>query len=232
MFNYEDICSRAVIHVNQDKPIKGVILSFHGLSCLQKDFDLCEERLLWFQQGWMIVCPNCGAWSWLNDNVVDYVTALIDGIWKNYEFNESTPLICYGGSMGGYAALLYPLLSDCKVSKSIVKFPVCDLEYHRDEREDVKRTLVYAFWNCGYSSWDELFQARSPLCRVDDLPDIPYLFVHSSDDTKVSKAHHSDEMVRKMRERGRNVSYIELSGYDHSEPLSEDIFEEIAAFLD
>ena len=232
MFDYKDVFSRAVIQVNDEKPIKGVILSFHGLSCFPADFELCEERLHWFQNGWMIVTPYCGPWSWLNDNVISYINTLLDFVWEKYDLNDNLPVIYYGGSMGGYAALLYLLQGNRKASRCIAKYPVCDLEYHRDERDDVRRTLVSAFWNSQYQSWDALFAERSPLCRLSELPKIPYLFVHSENDTKVSKIHHSDVMVEKMRERGYDVTYLELSGYDHAEPLSEDIVHKVAEFLD
>lgn len=232
MFSKEEIKARAVIRdefLDGHSP-KGVILELHGLNCTKIPDEVTGEQLCWARDGWLIVSPLCGPWSWMNRETREYIDRLLDAVYEDYHLPANLPLILYGWSMGGYAALLYATYTRRTVYKCILKYPVCDLEYHYSERPDVPPTMQAAFW-ADFTSFEELWDQQDTLRRAKYLPRVPYLFFHSFDDTKVSKPGHSDRLVAWMRENDYDVTYLEVSGYDHHAPLKQKDIDAIACFL-
>jgi dipeptidyl aminopeptidase/acylaminoacyl peptidase len=65
--------------------------------------------------------------------------------------------------------------------------------------------MHHAFDN--YGDISRQLAEHSPLHRVQNLPDIPYLIVHGAKDVDVSVTHHSDALVAAMKARGLRVEY-------------------------
>lgn len=200
-------------------PVRAVLLTFHGLGWRDMDPPVsgldreCSER------GILPVFPYYGCWSWMNDTAVRLTGQIVGAVYEKYQLDSSVPLIASGGSMGGLASLIYtrwagemtngvPIPSACAADS-----PVCDLPYHYTEREDLPRTLVSAFGH--YSiPLAEAMKTASPYHQADQMPDIPYFIVHGTADTAVSKTHHSDRLVPRLKERHR-VEYLQVEGMEH-----------------
>ena len=197
--------------------IKGVVLSFHGLGGGVRGGPGTEE-LEWARNGGLIVHPYSGPWAWMNRQARAMVDEVVDAIYAVYGLRDRTPLICTGGSMGGYGSLLYTRYAKRPVSACQANCPVADLKFHFHERPDLPPTIRHAFE--GYpGSLARFFVEHSPLHQVSAMPDIPYLIIHGGQDRAVSKKAHSDKMVAAMRKRKMRVEYIEVPAMGHCGPL-------------
>ncbi|HUT01048.1 MAG TPA: prolyl oligopeptidase family serine peptidase [Phycisphaerae bacterium] len=204
-------------------PPRGVVLAFHGLGHAGERTGPTTEELAWLSAGGLVVFPYSGPWSWMNRQTRAFVDELVDSVYRCFPLADDAPLICTGGSMGGYSALLYTRYAARAVSACLANAPVCDLAYHFRERPDLPKTIRCAFR--GYAEdLDALLAEHSPLSQVAAMPDVPYLVIHGDADPAVSKAHHSDPFVAAMREAGRSVEYVEVAGMGHCGPLPVDVF--------
>lgn len=212
------------------KPIRGVILTFHGLgSCSVKELPTPEE-LAWAEVGGLAVFPYYGPWSWMNRAARQFTDELVKVVYEHYKLPERTPLISTGGSMGGHAALLYARYAKRPVKACLALYPACDLKYHFTERPDLPRTILYAFR--GYpEDRESLFAEHSPLAQVDFMPKIPYLIVHGDKDAAVSKVQHSDRMVAAMRRKKLKVEYVEVPGMGHGGPMPIPVTQKCVRFV-
>ena len=202
-------------------PIKGVVLSFHGLGGGLKGGPNTEE-LEWARHGGLVVYPYYGPWAWMNRQARTMVDELVDAIYAVHRLPAGIPLICTGGSMGGQASLLYTRYAKRPVCACLAICPVCDLKYHFHERPDLPPTIRHAFLS--YSgSLDRLLAEHSPLHQVKAMPDIPYRILHGGQDKAVSKPHHSDKLVAAMFRRKLTVDYVEVTEMGHCGPLPLDV---------
>lgn len=198
--------------------IKAVVLAFHGLgySGMKNGPDTVE--LEWARAGCLVVFPYYGPWSWMNREARAFVDELVEAIYENYSLGREIPLISTGGSMGGLSALLYSRYSKMPVAACLALYPVCDTEYHMNERIDLPRTMHHAFR--GYKEdMDKMLVEHSPLKQVEQMRGIPYLIIHGDKDLAVNKEMHSDRMVAKMREKGLAVEYVEVPEMGHGEAV-------------
>lgn len=194
--------------------IHGVALNFHGLGCQGKT-EFWQEEKDWAKLGWLVVCPFYGPWSWMNRSARKLVDDVTDAVYQYFHLEDSIPLASLGGSMGGLGALLYSRYSRRKIDRCYAQYPVCDLRHHYREREDLPKTIYNAALGC--ESLDAFFRETSPLEQAENLPDIPYLILTGDADKVVSKERHSDIMVARLRELGRNIRYIVVPGYGHGD---------------
>ncbi len=210
-------------------PIKGVVLSFHGLGGGLKSGPGTEE-LEWARNGGLVVYPYYGPWAWMNRQARAMVDKLVDAIYAAHGLPARIPFICTGGSMGGQASLLYARYARRPVRACLANCPVCDLNYHFHERPDLPPTIRHAF--LGYpGSLGSLLAEHSPLHQVAAMPDIPYLIIHGGKDKAVSKRHHSDKLVAAMRKRNMHVTYVEIAAMGHCGPLPLHVMQQSAAFV-
>lgn len=209
---------------------RGVVLAFHGLGCPGLRDEPSTEELAWARAGGLVVFPYYGPWSWMNRPARAFVDELVDAVYEGFSVDERAPLICTGGSMGGYSSLLYTRYARRAASACMALWPVTDLKAHFSERPDLPRTIRHAFRGCG-DDLEAQFVEHSPLCQVDAMPDIPYLLVHGDADPGVSKAQHSDRFVARMRQAGRNVEYIEVPGMRHGWPMPIDVLNRTIGFV-
>jgi dipeptidyl aminopeptidase/acylaminoacyl peptidase len=214
-------------------PIRGVVLSFHGLGGGIKG-DPSTEELGWAQAGGLVVHPYYGPWSWMNRQARAFVDELVDAVYAAYGLPNETPLISTGGSMGGLSSLLYTRYARRPIAACLALYPVCDLKFHFSERPDLPPTIRHAFLGYG-QDMDALLAEHSPLAQIDHMPRIPYLVIHGDKDQAVSKTHHSDPLVAAMRAQGMNVAYMEIPGMGHGGPMPLAVREKqiqfVSAFL-
>ena len=216
------------------KPIRGVVLSFHGLNSTWLKTDPSTEELEWSRAGGLVVFPYYGPWSWMNRQARNLVDELVDAIYMCYGLADGVPLISTGGSMGGLSALIYTRYARRPVAACSAFAPVCDFKFHFSERPDLPPTIRHALW--GYPEpWESLLAEHSPLAQADRMPDIPYQIVHGDKDTAVGKARHSDPFVAALRKRSLKVDYIEVPGMGHGGPVPVDVIrrriEFVASFM-
>jgi len=199
-------------------PIRGVVLSFHGLGELGVKKEPGTVELGMARAGGLVVYPFYGPWAWMNRLARAFVDEVVEAVYRHFGLDDSVPLISTGASMGGQASLLYTRYAGRAVKACYALYPVCDLKYHFSERPDLPTSILYAFR--GYEEdLDTLLAEHSPLAQVAHMPDIPYLLAHGDKDGAVFKAHHSDRMVAAMRDRGLRVEYVEVPGLGHGSPM-------------
>jgi len=203
-------------------PIRGVVVSFHGLGHPLLRTELIEEEKIWADNGLLTVFPYYGPWSWMNRQARAFVDEFLDAVYVNYGLSDDIPFITHGGSMGGFSALLYARYAKRKVARCVAICAVCDMEASFHERPDVPRTIHCAFQ--GYQeNMETLYREHSPLLQVESMPRIPYLLIHTSGDASVSKTLHSDKMAAALRKHGHDVTYYEIKGGGHCTPLPEEV---------
>jgi len=167
----------------------------------------------WGAVGGLVVAPASGPWNWKNRETRRFLDGLVSDVCAAFGLAADFPIISTGCSMGGQGSLLFTALTTHRVVACEALYPACDLAFHHSERADTARTLRAAFRS--EPDYAEALRAHSPLHRVAELPDIPYLVLHGDRDEAVSKAAHSDPMVAAMRERGLEVEYVEVDGMGH-----------------
>ncbi len=193
--------------------IRGVAVTFQGLNNRYRE-DATPLEMELGNAGILTVSPYYGPWSWMNRNARAFVDELLAAVYHRYGLSDDVPLISWGESMGGCAALLYCRYGVRKPAGCVALYPVCDTVSHFGERPDLPPTFLNAFY--GYPEpLDAVLREHSPLHQAEFMPDIPYLFFHGTADDRVNKAIHTDSMVAKLRELGRDVAYVEVPGMKH-----------------
>lgn len=212
------------------KPIRGVLLRFHGLgdNSLKEKADPLES--LWARSGALIVYPYYGTWSWMNRESRAFVDDVVDSVYKIFRLGPRVPLISSGASMGGCAALLYTGAARRKVSACMALFPVTDLKAHFSERPDLPRTVHYAF-RTYKEPYAKLFAEHSPLAQVKRMPRVPYLLIHGDADKAVSKERHSDPFAARMRALGHSLDYVVVPGMGHGGKTPRSVVRKQAEFV-
>ena len=200
-------------------PIRGVVVTLHGLNVTGMKSEPWPEDHEYAAAGLLSVYPYYGPWCWMNRQARAFVGELVDSIYRQYAIPADAPLVAVGDSMGGLSVLLmtrYALRRP--VTRCCAIYPVCDLPFHYTERPDVPRTIRMAYW--GYEEdFDEVLIEHSPLHQVTRLPRVPYLFLHGDLDKAVNKQKHSDRMVAAMQQHGFDVVYHGIPGYGHGGPM-------------
>ncbi|MDR0866736.1 MAG: prolyl oligopeptidase family serine peptidase [Candidatus Symbiothrix sp.] len=217
---------------NQVKgPIKGVILTFHGLGASEVKSEANEEELVWANNGYLVIYPYYGPWGWMNRQARDMVNQIVEAVYAEYNLPDTTPLLAYGGSMGGFSAILYSRYAKHPVTACIANCPVTDIKFHFSERVDLPRTFRVAYWGYDDKTFEERMAEHNPMDQVEYMPDIPYFIMHITGDPAVNKKIHSDRFVAKMRENGKNVTYKEIEGEGHCGPIPDDVHVEKENFI-
>jgi dipeptidyl aminopeptidase/acylaminoacyl peptidase len=194
--------------------IKAVVLGFHGLGSppVREYPELSELELA--AAGGLFVFPYYGPWSWMNRPARKLVDEIVEQVYKVYNLDDSVPLIITGGSMGGHAALNYVRYSKRKPAAVACNCPVTDPRFHYSERSDLPRTFILAYGLEG-QSMDEAFKENSPVEQAENMPLVPYFIIHGDADKSVNKAAHSDIFVKRMKETGHEVEYVEAPEMRH-----------------
>ncbi|MBR4749565.1 MAG: prolyl oligopeptidase family serine peptidase [Abditibacteriota bacterium] len=196
------------------KPVKGVVISFHGLGYNGMIGEQNDYSRSMAEKGIVYIFPYYGPWSWMNRSGVRFTDAVVEAVFKGFSLPKNTPIVSTGGSMGGLSALVYPVYARRTPVAVAADSPVCDLVYHFGERPDLPRTLVAAFadYDC---SLDEALRSASPIDLVKKMPKIRYYIVHGDKDAAVNKKAHPDRLVPEMKRAGLDVTYVEVPGMEH-----------------
>lgn len=209
---------------------RGVALIFHGLGAPPLLEAPREDEQLWIDDGYLVVFPYYGPWSWMNRQSRLLVDEIVTSVFHHFALPPRLPVLAIGGSMGGFSALLYTRYAARSIAGCFANCPVCDLRAHFHERPDLPRTIRHSF--LGYpENLDDLLMEHSPLHQVSAMPDIPYFLIHGQGDPAVSKARHSDPFVAAMKERGRDIRYFVVPGERHCPPLSLEVQNARKVFL-
>ena len=210
-------------------PVRGVVLSLHGLGGSGGKAAPSNEEYEFCQAGGLVVFPYYGPWSWMNGRARRMIDDLVDAVYAQWELADSLPLVVTGWSMGGQGSLTYTRYARRTVKACLAGCPVCDLRFHFSERPDLPTTIRHA---ADYpDDMEPFFRENSPLEQVAGMPNIPYLFVHGDRDKAVNKQAHSDKMVAALRARKLNVQYRELPLAGHGGPLPISATQQIADFV-
>jgi dipeptidyl aminopeptidase/acylaminoacyl peptidase len=201
------------------KPIRGIVLRFHGLGDPGvKGFPNYPE-FEWADAGGLCVLPYIGPWHWMNREARALTDEIVETLYSHFQLADDVPLILSGGSLGGQASLLYASYAKRPLKACTALHPVTDVKFSFSERPDVARTVYAAFQ--GYKEDIEaLFKEHSPLSRVDKMPRIPYQIIHGTEDVAVSNKAHSEPMAAAMRRHGFDLEYIPVPGMGHHDPLT------------
>ena len=203
--------------------IKAIVLEFHGLGSteMRKKPDTLELECA--KNNILTIYPYYGTWSWMNKTAVSFVDKVIEVACEKHSLDiNATPIISTGGSMGGHSSLIYTRYAKITPKACFADCPVCDFKFHATEREDLPRTIYLAFVD-DEDGIDMAIEKHSAYHLVDSMPKIPYYIVHGTADKAVNKEAHSDRFVARMRDAGRDVTYIEVEGMEHCymEPFPE-----------
>lgn len=205
------------------KPIKGIAISFFGLSVDKMYLEDTREGWMFGDEGILYVVPYQNPWAWQNKQNVDYTDEILDVLFKEFDLPEDLPIVSEGGSMGGLQALVYMIYSKRTPVACVANCPVCDLPYHYTERVDLPRTLYSAFFNYKGTLQDAM-ESASPIHLVDKLPtSADYYIFHCEKDGAVNKQKHSDRFIEKF-EKNHKVKYYSVPDRDHCD-LPDDVRE-------
>lgn len=173
-----------------------------------------------------------GPWSWMNRGAVRMVNALVDAIREKYGFTEKAPWAVMGGSMGGMGALIYTASHSGDPAYTptacLAHCPCVDVLDRVYCAPSVPRSLFRAVADYEMPIEDSL-KTLSPLCRLDDMPAIPYHMINDLAD-ELFPFEQMDGYVETLRSRGHNVTYHRLEGCRHGELTGEE-WEAIRSFL-
>jgi len=191
-------------------PIRGIVLDFFGLGGQFMFDEDTDKGKFYAEHGFIFINPYHEPWAWMNRQAVDFTDEVVDVIFKEYNLDESTPVVASGGSMGGLSALIYTAHSKRTPKACVTNCPVCDLPYHYTERPDLPRTLYGAFGSYE-GTLDEAMRKTSPLhlAEAGEMPDVEYTVFHCIRDQLVNIDKHSEPFVKAMKEN-RRVTYYAM----------------------
>lgn len=220
-------------------PPVAFVLEFPGLgggSCLGGCMDIAPYNgpLSGFlaEHGILQAYVFPGPWSWMNRGAVRMVNALVDAIREKYNLAVETPWTVMGGSMGGTGALIYTASHGNDPARTptacLAHCPCVDVIDRIYCAPTVPRSFFRAVADYEMPI-EEALATLSPLCRLEDMPPIPYHIINDLAD-ELFPSEQMDGYVAKLRGYGHDVSYHCLENCRHGE-LTGDEWETIRSFL-
>jgi dipeptidyl aminopeptidase/acylaminoacyl peptidase len=168
----------------------------------------------------------------MHDDLVDAVEWAV-----KQGYADPSRVAIYGGSYGGYAALVGATFTPDVFACAIDYVGVSSLVNFQRTLPPFVRDKLHNNWGRYVGDPDIPEQhadmlARSPITRLDDLV-IPLLVIQGANDVRVVKAE-SDNVVERLRARGVDVEYIvkddEGHGFKNPENVV-DMFRSVERFL-
>ncbi len=207
IINYENFRSFAYCNDKQIVgEIKGVIVRYVGLDGNDMFDDNMEQGIFFADRNILLIIPYHNPWAWMNRATIKFADELMDVIFDKYKLDEKTPVVFFGGSMGGQGALVYSVYAKHRPVACVTNCPVCDLVSHFNEREDLPRTLYTSFIEYDMDFEDAL-KTASPVHLIDRMPRINYYIFHCVQDEAVNINLHSDKFVKLLEDNGHSVTY-------------------------
>ncbi|MGH3559841.1 MAG: alpha/beta hydrolase family protein, partial [Mycobacterium sp.] len=169
-----------------------VHLNFRGSSGYGKDF------------------LNAGNREWgakMHDDLLDAVDHLVaQGI------IDRERVAIYGGSYGGYAALIGATFTPDVFKCAISMVGPSNLNTFMESFPEYWKPML-AMWHKRVGEDKDFLWSRSPLSRVDDIG-IPILIAQGENDPRVKRAE-SEQIVAAMKERGIDHEYVMYENEGH-----------------
>lgn len=210
--------------------VKAVFVNFPGLGNMEMKSSLDIPDIMLAHEGVIFVYPFVNPWNWMNDKTVKFVDGIMDIVIKKYHVGKNCPIVARGGSMGGYSALAYSMFSKHRLAAVIANCPVTDIYFHSTERPDLPRTFHDAM-GC-YGDISTILKDRSPNYHPEKMPDCKYLIIHGFNDKAVNKEKHSDKLVKLMKKRKLDVTYVEDDKMAHCGPMKYETVVAMGKFID
>ncbi|MBR7061688.1 MAG: prolyl oligopeptidase family serine peptidase [Clostridia bacterium] len=202
---------------------KALVLEFPGLggnSCLGGSMDELSVYDNPFTracaaQGIAVAYMFPGPWSWMNRGAVRITDLVVNAFMQKFgwESDDDFSLVVMGGSMGGQAALIYSIDSAHKVRACAAHCPCCDVGDCFRVLDEFPRTFLSAV-NCYDMPLDDALKLISPVERISELPDIPYLITADELDV-IIPLEGLEKYVKRLTARGLNVNYMRLDNMGH-----------------
>lgn len=196
--------------------IRGAVVYFHGQGGgIHPDSASSPVEIALGEAGFLLVYPYYGPWAWMNRQARVFTDELIDRIYREFELDDSLPLISMGQSMGGCASLLYCISGKRRPVGCCAIFPVCDTVHRFSQRNPATAAAMrHAF--AGYPEpFESVLIEHSPLHQAEKMPRIPYLFIHGEADKDVDPIANSQCMTDKLKSLGHDVEYISVPQMGH-----------------
>lgn len=215
-------CNTNISLLEDGAAVRGIILEFPGLggnSCLNGNMDSLAVYDAPFtrecaRHGLVVAYMFTGPWSWMNRGAVRVTDLVVDAIADRFGLVEGAfPLIATGGSMGGYAALMYAIETRHKVTACLAHCPCCEPLVSFAGADVFPRSFI-----CAVNEYDMPFEDAlrqiAPIHRIADMPRIPYLVTCDELD-EFFPPKEVEALVEGMRAAGLDVSYMLLPGMTH-----------------
>jgi len=215
IINYENLKRFAYTNEKYCKmPIKGIVVSFMGCNGYFTSVNDDPPTGKFFgEEGILFITPHNNPWCFMNSQAQDLTNQVIDVLFEHYNLPDSTPIVYSGGSMGGQSALLYTAFAKRKPVACVANCPACDLVYQQ-RKEDFTRIIYSAAYH-QEGTFEEAAKTLSPIHNIDKLPPIKYYIFHCDKDEVLDINHHSEAMVKKMKEQGFDVTYHVVPDMGH-----------------
>ncbi len=153
---------------------------------------------------------NAGNHEWgakMHDDLLDAIDHLVaQGI------VDRERVAIYGGSYGGYAALIGATFTPDVFKCAISMVGPSNLNTLLDSFPEYWKPMI-AMWHKRVGEDREFLWSRSPLSRVDDIR-IPILIAQGENDPRV-KCAESEQIVAAMKERGIDHEYVMYENEGH-----------------
>ncbi|KMO81251.1 S9 family peptidase [Mycolicibacterium obuense] len=168
----------------------------------------------------------------MHDDLVDGVTWAVE-----QGYADPTRVAIFGGSYGGYAALVGITFTPDVFAAAIDYVGISDLANFMRTLPPIARPHLVNNWHAYVGDPDDPAQladmmARSPITRVDHVR-TPLLVIQGANDVRVVQAE-SDNLVDALRARGVDVDYLLQSTEGHGAVNPEstiEMYSEIVDFL-
>jgi len=202
-----------------------LVLYFHGMSgtaatpFVRKDG--LDESFAHFclSNGWMVVSPDYRLGSWLNEPATADITLIIRRLRRDLPVRH---LVFAGGSMGGMAALTYPILapSDCQADGIFASAPATDMtvQWRETGSHHIREVIEHAYGGTP-ETVPEVYRSRSVLRHLERFPArIPVAIVYKTQDEEVPPAQ-ARQFAAALRQRGQQKVKLIPSPGGHHSPL-------------
>jgi dipeptidyl aminopeptidase/acylaminoacyl peptidase len=153
---------------------------------------------------------NAGNREWgakMHDDLLDAVDHLVA-----QGFTDRDRVAIYGGSYGGYAALIGATFTPDVFKCAISMVGPSNLNTLIDSFPEYWKPMI-VMWHKRVGEDPDFLWSRSPLSKVDDIS-IPVLVAQGENDPRVKRAE-SEQIVAAMKERGIDHEYVVYENEGH-----------------
>ena len=201
---------------------RGIVVEFPGLgggSCLGGTMDMVgysgDYAKALADSGLLLVYMFSGPWNWMNEGAARFTDLVLEALRERFGLSGDVPVAATGGSMGGLAGLMFPMLSKSNVVLSAVTCPCVDPGKSLFADDVIPRSFLstLALFD---RPLEESLKAISPAENVKKLPDIHYLILCDAND-ELFPREDLEAFGKALRDNGRSVEFITMNGCRHGE---------------